>query len=69
MNKEEYENFMFEEDRKLLSKCLLPEHDELLGTLRSLIPTTGNINELFCNMFLYRLINSHRTTCNSSTQS
>ena len=52
MNKEEYEDFMFEEDRKLLAKCILPEHDELLGTLRSLIPTTGNINELFCNNFL-----------------
>ena len=52
MNKEEYEDFMFEEDKKLLAKCILPEHDELLGTLRSLIPTTGNINELFCNNFL-----------------
>ena len=52
MNKEEYEDFMFEEDRHLLSKCILPEHNELLGTLRSLIPTTENINELFCNNFL-----------------
>lgn len=43
---------MEEQDRKLLTKCSLPEHYELLGTLRSLIPTTGNINELFCNMFL-----------------
>lgn len=52
MNKDEFEDYMFEQDRNLLSKCLLPQHDELLGMLRSLIPTTGNINELFCNMFL-----------------
>ena len=52
MDKAEWELLMEEQDRKLLTKCSLPEHDELLGTLRSLIPTTGNINELFCNNFL-----------------
>ena len=52
MDKAEWESLMEEQDRKLLTKCILPEHDELLGTLRSLIPTTGNINELFCNNFL-----------------
>ena len=52
MDKSEWELLMEEQDRKLLTKCSLPEHDELLGTLRSLIPTTGNINELFCNNFL-----------------
>jgi hypothetical protein len=52
MEKNEWELLMEEQDRKLLTKCSLPEHDELLGTLRSLIPTTGNINELFCNNFL-----------------
>ena len=52
MDKAEWELLMEEQDRKLLTKCSLPEHDELLGTLRALIPTTGNINELFCNNFL-----------------
>ena len=52
MDKAEWELLMEEQDRKLLTKCSLPEHDELLGMLRSLIPTTGNINELFCNNFL-----------------
>ena len=52
MDKSELENLMFEQDRNLLSKCILPEHDELLRTLRSLMPTTGNSTELFCNMFL-----------------
>ncbi len=52
MNKEELELSRCEQDRMLLSKCRLPEHDELLETLRSLIPTTGNLTEFFCNMFL-----------------
>ena len=52
MDKAELEDLMFAQDRQLLSKCILPEHDELLGTLRSLIPTTGNLTELFCNIFL-----------------
>lgn len=52
MDKAELEDLMIAQDRQLLSKCILPEHDELLGTLRSLIPTTGNLTELFCNMFL-----------------
>ena len=52
MDKAEWEASMLEQDMRLLQKCRLPEHDELLKTLRSLIPTTGNLNELFCNMFL-----------------
>ena len=51
MNKDEWDSLLEEQDRKLLAKCQLPEHDRLLGTLRALIPTTGNINEMFCNMF------------------
>ena len=51
MNKSEWEEILFEQDHRLLVKRQLPEHDELLSTLRALIPTTGNLNEMFCNMF------------------
>ena len=51
MNKSEWEKILFEQDHCLLVKRQLPEHDELLSTLRALIPTTGNLNEMFCNMF------------------
>lgn len=51
MNKSEWEEILFEQDHCLLVKRQLPEHDELLSTLRALIPTTGNLNEMFCNMF------------------
>lgn len=51
MNKSEWEELLCEQDHSLLVKRQLPEHDELLSTLRALIPTTGNINEMFCNMF------------------
>lgn len=51
MNKSEWEEILFEQDHSLLVKRQLPEHDELLSTLRALIPTTGNLNEMFCNMF------------------
>lgn len=51
MNIEEWEKLLYEQERNLLVKNQLPEHDELLGTLRALIPTTGNLNEMFCNIF------------------
>ena len=51
MNKSEWEELLCEQDHSLLVKRRLPEHDQLLSTLRALIPTTGNINEMFCNMF------------------
>lgn len=51
MNEQEWEELLNEQDRKFLLENQLPEHDELLSTLRALIPTTGNINEMFCNMF------------------
>ena len=44
MNKSEWEEILFEQDHCLLVKRQLPEHDELLSTLRALIPTTGNLN-------------------------
>ena len=51
MDEKELEKIRYEQDRQLLTKNALPEHDELLRTLRALIPTTGNLNEMFCNMF------------------
>ncbi len=51
MKKEEWEQLMYEQDHRLLVKNQLPDHDELLSTLRALIPTTGNLDELFCNAF------------------
>ncbi len=51
MNKSEWKELLCEQDHSLLVKRQLPEHDELLSTLRALIPTTGNLNEMFCNMF------------------
>lgn len=52
MNRDEWEERMYEQDYRLLIKNRLPDHDELLSTLRALIPTTGNLDELFCNAFL-----------------
>ncbi len=51
MEKAEWESLLDEQDRQLIVKCKLPEHDKLLRTLRALIPTTGNLNEMFCNRF------------------
>ena len=51
MNKKEWEELMCKQDHSLLVKNQLPDHDELLSTLRALIPTTGNLDELFCNAF------------------
>ena len=51
MKKEDWEELMYEQDHRLLVKNQLPDHDELIGTLRALIPTTGILDELFCNTF------------------
>ena len=51
MDEKELEKIRYDQDHQLLTKNVLPEHDELLRTLRALIPTTGNLNEMFCNMF------------------
>lgn len=52
MNKTEREEIQYQQDRQLLLKCHLPEHDELLDAVRSLMPTTGTIQHLFCNGFM-----------------
>ena len=51
MNNSKWEELLCEQDHSLLVKRPLPEHDELLNTLRTLMPTTGNFNDMFCNMF------------------
>lgn len=51
MDEKEFEELIYEQDHRLLIKQQLSEHDELLSTLRALIPTTGNLDQLFCNMF------------------
>lgn len=51
MDKDELEKLKYEQDHNLLVKKQLPEHDELLSTLRTLMPTTGDLNVMFCNRF------------------
>lgn len=51
MTKDEWDSLLDEQDKKFIIKSQLAEHDKLLETLRELIPTTGNINEMFCNIF------------------
>lgn len=51
MKKEEYEKIMYEQDHRYLVKKQLPNHDELLNAFRMLMPITGKINVLFCNVF------------------
>lgn len=51
MDKNELEKLLYEQDHQFLIKQQLSEHDELLSILRALIPTTGNLDQLFCNMF------------------
>ena len=52
MDKKEWEEILYTQDRQLLLKCQLPEHEELLDAVRSLIPTTGTLQYLFCNGFM-----------------
>lgn len=51
MTKEEFEQLIYQHDRRFLIETRLPERDELLSTLRSLSPTTGNVDTMFCNIF------------------
>ena len=51
MQKDEWK-LLDEQRRKAIEKCQIPERDELLKTLCALIPITGNLNDMFCNMFL-----------------
>ena len=52
MNAEEYEKMLLEQDHQLLKKVVLPEHDSLLQAIRALFPTTGILQNMFCNGFM-----------------
>ncbi|MDO4861355.1 MAG: hypothetical protein Q3984_01685, partial [Eubacteriales bacterium] len=52
MNAEEFEKMLLEQDQQLLKKVVLPEHDSLLQAIRALFPTTGILQNLFCNGFM-----------------
>lgn len=52
MNAEELEKMLLEQDHQLLKKVVLPEHDSLLQAIRALFPTTGILQNMFCNGFM-----------------
>jgi len=52
MNQEEFEAILLEQDHQLLNKAPLAEHDSLLKAIRSLMPTTGILQNMFCNGFM-----------------
>lgn len=52
MNQKEFEAILLEQDHQLLKKAPLTEHDSLLLAIRSLMPTTGVLQNMFCNGFM-----------------
>lgn len=52
MTKDEWESKLDEQDRNMLVKIPLPDHDKLIGYLRALFPMTGIGDKLFCNGFM-----------------
>lgn len=52
MNTAEFEKLLFEQDHQLLKAVELPEHESLLQTIRALMPTTGILQNMFCNGFM-----------------
>ena len=52
MNAEEFEKMLLEQDHQLLKKVVLPEHESLLQAIRALFPTTGILQNMFCNGFM-----------------
>ena len=52
MDKNEWEKMLDDQDRQFLLKQRLPEHVALLDAIRSLFPTTGIIQNMFCNRFM-----------------
>ena len=52
MNAEEFKKMLLEQDHQLLKKVVLPEHDSLLQAIRALFPTTGILQNMFCNGFM-----------------
>ena len=52
MTSDEWKNTLDEQDRRLLIKTKIPEHDKLIKYLRRLLPTTGFLDKMFCNGFM-----------------
>lgn len=52
MTQEEWKKGLDEQDRRLLIKTTIPDHDKLIGYLRILFPMTGICDKLFCNGFM-----------------
>ena len=52
MNADEFEKMLLEQDHQLLKKVVLPEHESLLQAIRALFPTTGILQNMFCNGFM-----------------
>lgn len=52
MTQEEWKKGLDEQDRRLLIKTTIPDHDKLIGYLRILFPMTGIGDKLFCNGFM-----------------
>ncbi|MFR8219280.1 MAG: hypothetical protein ACLU91_11320 [Oscillibacter sp.] len=52
MNTAEFEKMLLEQDHQLLKAVVLPEHESLLQTIRALFPTTGILQNMFCNGFM-----------------
>lgn len=49
---QEFERILQQEDRQFLFVQQLPDHDSFLKVIRSLVPTTGILDNLFCNGFM-----------------
>lgn len=52
MNAVEFEELLVAQDKKLLKKNVLPDHKAILDAIRFLYPTTGIMQNLFCNDFM-----------------
>ena len=52
MTNDEWQNRLDEQDHRFLIKTKIPEHDKLIYYLRSLLPTTGFLDKMFCNGFM-----------------
>ncbi len=52
MTQDELKNMLDKQDRNMLVKSNLPDHDKLIEWLRILFPMTGISDKLFCNGFM-----------------
>lgn len=56
MDEKELEKMFAANDRQFLVKSTLPEHDKLISIIRMLYPTTGIVQNLFCNSFMLEAV-------------